>query len=86
MVEYCEIFQHDIFENSRFFAWAENSLKNSHKVKVMIEKVRTGIGCYFLSPDFKSREQSRYDSYRMNLRVAAPSNVYNTFESGIIIT
>jgi len=52
MVEYCEIQKNGIFENSRFSAWAQNSLQSSHKLLVMTEKVKTVIGCIFLLPDF----------------------------------
>ena len=59
MVEYCEIFKNHIFENSRFSAWAQNSLRSSHKLLDMTEKVKTVIECYFLLPDFKSRGHPR---------------------------
>ena len=57
MAEYCEI-----FENSKFSAWAHNSLLSSHKVLVTTEKVKTVIDCYFLLPDFKYRGHPRSHS------------------------
>ena len=54
MVEYCENFQNRIFENSRFSAWAQNSLRSSNKLLDVTEKDKTVIECYFLLPDFKS--------------------------------
>ena len=46
------IFENDICENSRFSIYAKISLQVSQKVLVLTEKIKTVIGCYFLSPFF----------------------------------
>ena len=48
-------FKHDIFENSRFSASAQNSQLSFRMISVMIEKVKTMIGFCSLLLDFLFR-------------------------------
>ena len=56
-------FWNSIFEISRSSSLAQNLLQSFHKLLVMIEKVKTMNGYYFLLPDFKSRGHPRWTCF-----------------------
>ena len=76
MVEYCEVFEMAIFENSRFSALAQNSLLSYHKVIVTTEKVKTVIQCNFLLSNFKSR---RHPTHSPIIRTSSCYKMGQTF-------